>query len=254
MTVRHTHRLLVAAAGLGSVLVAAAPAAAGAPAADPAAVQRAVTSADGSALIREFFASAPDAPPGAARAAAPRIVGDPVPVLQLNPDFVRRADAPVTQQLYLASTARSADGRLASVWLTPAAGGGWSIANIASGDVERTFARAAGDAPAFREPQINAWYALRGGRVLPLNDDARRSVGAAGLPVAAYQRLVNERYGDKLPGSAYDRNGTAGGYDAAGTRPAGSDRFAGPGLIGGGLAAAALVGFGLLRRRRTAAA
>ncbi|MDH6579092.1 hypothetical protein [Kitasatospora sp. MAP5-34] len=46
---------------------------------------------------------------------------------------------------------------------------------------------------------MNAWYVLRGGRVLPLDDEARRSVGAGGVSLAAYQKLVHQRYGDKLP-------------------------------------------------------
>ena len=47
--------------------------------------------------------------------------------------------------------------------------------------------------------------------IVPLNAQARSEVGN-GMPVADYQRLVHARYADKLPGSAYDRSGKAGGY------------------------------------------
>ncbi|MEU3572704.1 hypothetical protein AB0E96_30415, partial [Kitasatospora sp. NPDC036755] len=117
-----------------------------------------------------------------------------------------------------------------------------------------------------REPQVNAWYVLRDGRVLPLDDEARRSVGAGGVTLAAYQQLVHQRYGDKLPGSAYDRAGKGGGYEADGAAAA-SQTVAGPQSVsvaeasGGGsvlpavtaaaaLGATALVGAGAVLRRR----
>ena len=72
----------------------------------------------------------------------------------------------------------------------------------------------------FREPQIDAWYVQHGDRIEPLDADAREAVGAHGTTVAAYRTRVAKAYGDKLPGSAYDQRGEAGGYGphAAGRR------------------------------------
>src|SRR5205085_7911441 len=64
----------------------------------------------------------------------------------------------------------------------------------------------------FHEPQIDAWYVQRGERIGPLDAHARKAVGAHGTTVAAYRERVMKAYGDKLPGSAYDKRGEAGGY------------------------------------------
>ncbi|MFI8998326.1 hypothetical protein [Streptomyces sp. NPDC053542] len=150
------------------------------------------------------------------RGAAPRIEGATVPVYVLAPDFVRgRSGAPVAKLGFLASKAVSADGQEASVWTVRAEGAdSWRVVNIATGADETRYAARAGAAGGtlFREPQIDAWYVQRGDRVLPLDADAKRAVGAAGTTVAAYQKRVHAAYGDKLPGSAYDRRGEAGGY------------------------------------------
>ncbi|WP_051789343.1 hypothetical protein [Streptomyces sp. NRRL S-1022] len=71
--------------------------------------------------------------------------------------------------------------------------------------------------PCFREPQINAWYVLRGNRVLPLNSEARTAVGAHGTSLKGYQHRVHEAYAARLAGSAYDEQGYADGFghDAA---------------------------------------
>ncbi|MEV7771711.1 hypothetical protein [Kitasatospora sp. NPDC086791] len=151
----------------------------------------------------------------AANAAAPRLAGDTVPVYVLDAGFVSGTPgAPVAKAEFTASKVVAADGQTASVW-TVRQGGSWRVVNIASGGDESDYAAkaaAGGGGTAFREPQVNAWYALRDGRVLPLDDEARLSVGADGVTLAAYQRLVHQRYGDKLPGSAYDRAGKGGGY------------------------------------------
>ncbi|MFE1176291.1 hypothetical protein [Streptomyces sp. NPDC058773] len=156
--------------------------------------------------------------PGAAHG-APRIEGSTVPVYVLSPDFVRgRSAAPVARLEFLASKAVAADGRTASVW-TVRKGPAWKIVNIADGDDETRYT-AAGTARAkggtvFHEPQIDAWYVQRGDRIEPLDADARKAVGADGTTVAAYRKRVAKAYGDKLPGSAYDRRGEAGGYGPA---------------------------------------
>ncbi|MBZ4014420.1 hypothetical protein [Streptomyces purpurogeneiscleroticus] len=148
------------------------------------------------------------------KAAAPRIEGATVPVHVLSPDFVRgRSGAPVAKLDFLASRAVSADGQEASVWTVRTAGADtWRVVNIATGADETAYAAKAKGGTLFREPQIDAWYVQRGDRVLPLDADAKRAVGASGTTVAAYQKRVHAAYGDKLPGSAYDRRGEAGGY------------------------------------------
>lgn len=189
----------------------------------------------------------------AASASAPRLTGATVPVYTLDAGFVAgTAGAPVARADFTASEVVAADGRTASVW-TVGDGTGWRVVNIASGGDESDYAaRAAGTGggTAFREPQLNAWYVLRGGRVLPLDDEARRSVGASGVSLAAYQKLVHQRYGDKLPGSAYDRAGKGGGFelDAA---PAGSSGDRLPLLTGAAaLGVTVLAGAGVALSRR----
>ncbi|MEU3374709.1 hypothetical protein ABZ734_30255 [Streptomyces sp. NPDC006660] len=152
----------------------------------------------------------------ALKAASPRIEGDPVPVYALSEAFVAgKAGAPVAQLEYLASTAVSSDGQKASLWTVPQ-GSSWKVVNIATGDDESHYAEAgAAKLPGgtvFQEPQINAWYVEKGDKVLPLDDDAVKAVGANGTTLAGYQKRVARAYGDKLPGSAYDRSGKAGGY------------------------------------------
>ncbi|WP_031076528.1 hypothetical protein [Streptomyces sp. NRRL WC-3742] len=195
----------------------------------------------------------------AASASAPRLAGDTVPVYTLDAGFVAGTPgAPVAKAEFTASKVVGADGQSASVW-TVRQGGAWRVVNIASGGDESDYAAkaASGGGTAFREPQINAWYVLRDGRVLPLDDEARRSVGAGGVSLTAYQKLVHQRYGDKLPGSAYDRAGEGGGYDVA--RAAEADTRAGGGsplpavTAAAALGVTALAGTGaVLRRRRTA--
>ncbi|MEU3992771.1 hypothetical protein OG229_28825 [Streptomyces platensis] len=170
--------------------------------------------------LARFFAA--DRKRGGAPALAPaaqgtpRIEGGTVPVYLLSPDFVRgRTAAPVARLEFLASKAVAVDGRTASVW-TVRQGAAWKVVNIADGDDETRYT-AAGAARAkggtvFHEPQIDAWYVQRGDRIEPLDADARKAVGAHGTTVAAYRKRVAKAYGDKLPGSAYDRRGEAGGY------------------------------------------
>ncbi|MEU9046915.1 MULTISPECIES: hypothetical protein [unclassified Kitasatospora] len=211
-----------------------------------------------------------------ASASAPRLAGDTVPVYVLDAGFAAGTPgAPVAKAEFTASKVVAADGQTASVW-TVRQGEAWRVVNIASGGDESDYAAkaASGGGTAFREPQVNAWYVLRDGRVLPLDDEARRSVGADGVTLAAYQQLVHQRYGDKLPGSAYDRAGKGGGYQAdaaAGTADAAADaavqQVAAPepaaeSATGGGaalpavtavaaLGATALAGAGAVLRRRT---
>ncbi|WP_282796979.1 hypothetical protein [Streptomyces sp. CC224B] len=151
--------------------------------------------------------------------AAPRVTGErAVPVYYVSPDFVAgKKGVPIARMQFLASTAVSSDGQKASLW-TVRQSGSWQVVNIATGDDETRYARVgAGKLPGgtvFHEPQINAWYVQKGERILPLDRDAVRAVGADGTTVAAYQRRVHKEYGDKLPGSAYAKSGKAGGFGA----------------------------------------
>ncbi|MEU0937679.1 hypothetical protein [Embleya sp. NPDC005971] len=201
----------------------------------------------------------------AAADAAPRIEGDVVAVYTLAPEFVAARPGarpvPIARQEFLAATVVAADGRRASVWTadTPA---GRQVVNIADGDDEARYAASGASLSSggivFREPQINAWFVQSGDRVLPLNADAKRVVGAGGTSVSAYHDRVHRAYADKLPGSGYDAKGLAGGFGpndtGSGTaRPADDPFGVGPtALAGVGLLGVAGVGGVLVtvRRRR----
>ncbi|MFE0104396.1 hypothetical protein [Streptomyces sp. NPDC059009] len=196
-------------------------------------------------------------------AAHPRVEGAAVPVYYLSPEFVAgKKDAPVGRLQFLASEAVSADGQRASLW-TAKQGTSWKVVNIATGDDETRYARAGAKklpgGTVFHEPQINAWYVQARTRVLPLDADAVRAIGARGTSVAAYQKRVHKEYGDKLPGSGYAKSGKAGGF---GARPSGSESASSTGtstdgpltvvsaVAGVGAAVAlGLSGIAVLRRR-----
>ncbi|MYT19754.1 hypothetical protein GTW69_05520, partial [Streptomyces sp. SID7760] len=167
------------------------------------------------ATLSRFFAREGKVAVDAAR---PRVEGEAIPVSYLSPDFVAgKAGAPVARLEFLASRAVSSDGQQAALW-TARTETGWQVVNIATGDDEFRYAQlGAAKLPGgtvFREPQIDAWYVAEGGRVLPLDEDAERAVGAQGTSLAAYRARVTRAYGDKLPGSAYAKAGKAGGYGA----------------------------------------
>ncbi|MEU4359172.1 hypothetical protein [Streptomyces virginiae] len=209
---------------------------------------------------------------------------DPVPMFEISPDFVTgKAQATPQTALrlsYLASRVNAADGKHAAVLLapkgnaaTPASGvqnvgaEGWQLAGIRDGDAEVGFAeRGTPQARTFTEPQINAWYRLTAeGLVEPLNEEATTGLGGKrGITLAAYQKLLTARYGDKMPGSEYDRKGLAGGYgglvegqpeqvSAASVQPDAEEPW--QPTAAKGLAAVATIGGAVLyaRRRRAAA-
>lgn len=197
------------------------------------------------------------------RTAAPRIEGATVPVYTLSPAFVAATPGatgvtrtPIAELEFFASKAVSSDGQEASVWSVPE-GRSWQVVNIATGADESLYAakgakRLAGGT-VFREPQIDAWYVQRGNRVLPLDPDATRAIGADGTTVRGYHQRVHRAYGDKLPGSPYDTRGKAGGYGAESgpqrdARALAADGAQGPGDGGGGLltGASAATGAGVL--------
>ncbi|MBJ6640496.1 hypothetical protein H4K36_26255 [Streptomyces sp. DHE7-1] len=173
------------------------------------AAARAVAGSDSTLdVLRRFFAAAPDhairataSPRAAGARAAPHLTGSGTTVYTLNADFVAgREDVPVAEPAFVAIDAVSATGRLASVW-TARTGRGWQVVNIASGAAETTYAaKADGRGTVFREPRINAWYLLRGDRVLPLDAGARAVVGEHGTSVARYRHHVRASYASRPPG------------------------------------------------------
>ncbi|MCM2414784.1 hypothetical protein [Streptomyces sp. RKAG290] len=273
----------LAAAGVlaGAALLTVAPQAAAAtgPSATPAALAAAHEVATDAATLdtlSRFFAREGAV---ARSAAAPRIQGAAVPVRTLSADFVAgEPGASVASLDYLASTAVSSDGQKASLWILPEPGqdGRWQVVNIATGDDETRYAAAGArklpGGTVFREPQIDAWYVTKGGRVLPLDRDAAGAVGADGTTLSAYRTRVRAAYADKLPGSAYARSGRAGGYGpsggaAAAERPGPAGGRSGPAIAAdatadtaltatsgaaaaGALAVLALCGATALRNRR----
>ncbi|MFI5806993.1 hypothetical protein [Streptomyces sp. NPDC051561] len=191
-------------------------------------------------------------------AAAPRVQRETVEVNTLSPEFVAgRPGARIAELEFMATTAVASDGQKASLWTAPLRGK-WQVVNIATGDDEtRYFAEGARKLPGgtvFREPQIDAWYVADTTRVLPLDADATRAVGAGGTTLAAYAGRVRAAYADKLPGTAYAQQGKAGGYAQGapdGTpAPAASATPAAPLAAAGGAALLALAGFTVVRLRR----
>lgn len=227
--------------------------------------------------------SAPAAP-----AAPPRFdLKDPVPMFEISPEFVagkaRTTPQTALRLSYLASRVNASDGRPASVLLAPQGNPsskgsgpqspgaeGWQLAGIRDGDKDLSLAeRGTPQARVFTEPQIHAWYRLTAaGMVEPLNEEAKTGFGGKrAITLAAYQKLVSARYGDKLPGSEYDRKGMAGGYAdltqdqpaqaaAASGRPAAAEASWQPVAVTGAAAALAAVGGSAVyaHRRRTASA
>ena len=216
--------------------------------------------------VGQFFASGGKKPQGdaqqlaaAAAAAAPRIDSATVPVYYLAPAFVADKSSsgtatPVAQLSFLATDTVSASGSHASVWTAQVGSEGWKVVNIASGSDETTYtAKATPGAAVFEEPQIGAWYQVVGGRVLPLNDTARASVGN-GVSLAQYHQLVHTRYADKMPGSAYDKAGLAGGFQAQAASKGSSTNTtpltAGLALVGFGVVGAGAVSWRRSRAQR----
>ncbi|MFI1399774.1 hypothetical protein [Streptomyces sp. NPDC020681] len=250
---------LTACLSLGAIGTATAAGAVDGPsAADRAAARRAATAPATIETLSRFFAR-----DGAVTkaAAAPRVEGETVPVHLLAPDFVAgKAGVPVARLEFLATPAVSSDGQRASLW-TARRGAQWQVVNIATGDDEFRYAqlgaRKLPGGTVFREPQIDAWYVSGGTKVLPLDEDAVRAVGARGTSLAAYRARVTKAYADKLPGSPYAKGGRAGGYASSAPAPAPHDdpavTAASWTAAAGALAALGLLATAAVRRRRAAA-
>ncbi|MGW6567703.1 hypothetical protein [Streptomyces sp. NPDC054975] len=177
-------------------------------------------------------AGAPKNAPAADAAPPGFELKDPVPMFEISPELVAgktRATPQTALRLsYLASRVTASDGKHAAVLLAPKGNAtakgsgprnvgaeGWELAGIRDGDKDVSLAeRGTPQARTFIEPQIHAWYRLTAkGMIEPLNKEATSGLGGKrSITLAAYQKLVTARYGDKLPGSQYDRKGMAGGY------------------------------------------
>ncbi|GGX24129.1 hypothetical protein [Streptomyces noursei] len=191
------------------------------------------------AVSRFLGATANAGADGGAGAAAPMAPGahnnqpafnlnDPVALYELAPEFVTGKTKPtagdVARLSYLASRVNDTNGHKATVLLSSTANGAgsagsWHLAGVSDGDNDVSYGKqATGGSKVFTEPQIHAWYRLTNDTVEPLNREASSGLGGKRtVTLAAYQKLVHGRYADKLPGSAYDRKGLAGGFGPAST-------------------------------------
>lgn len=153
--------------------------------------------------------------PGAhAAAAATSANADPrtqVPVYEPTAGFVSGTSDVPAALAYVAVPARTGDGTTATVW-AERQGAAWTVVNVASGDYERKYAAAATGGYLLHEPQVNAWYAVRGDAVTVLDGSVTGLAAGTKLALADYRAQLHQRYADKLPGSAYDRDGAGGGY------------------------------------------
>lgn len=190
--------------------------------------------------------------PGAAPAAAHamRAAADAntqIPVYEPTAAFINgESDVPAALA-YVASPAHLADGREATVWAQPSKAG-WQVVNVASGDDEQVHAAAAHGGYLLHEPQVNAWYSVTGDTVTVLDGAVSGVPAGTRVTLAAYRAELQKRYGDKLPGSTYDKTGAGGGY-AVPAPNTGTDGSSAIALAIGGAAAAAAGGAFFLRRR-----
>ncbi|WP_410599348.1 hypothetical protein [Amycolatopsis sp. lyj-90] len=176
-----------------------------------------------------------------------------VAVYTLNPDFVRgTAGAPAGALSSVAVTATADSGQKATLQAMPDGPGKWVAAGAFSGNDEETFsARLRPGSVLLNEPQIDGWYDLGADDVVLLRASLPQSEVGKSLSLSDYQRKVHDRYGDKLPGSDYQRN------QGIGFAPAGPQLVDGgvpvailAGSIAGGVAVLALAVFLVWRKRR----
>lgn len=198
----------------------AADAPAGAPtAADLAAVSTVVTSdATTQRLAKAEFPGAAKADMAIAARTAKADPRTPVAVYQPTAAFIAGTSAVPAELAYVATPATLGNGDAATVW-SQREGAGWAVYNVASGDVEKRLAARTGKGYLLSEPQAGAWYAVDGDTVTVLDGSSVAKTGEK-MTLAAYREALQNRYGDKLPGSTYDRTGAAGGYGAS---PVGDD-------------------------------
>ncbi|MEU9237227.1 LPXTG cell wall anchor domain-containing protein [Streptomyces subrutilus] len=186
-------------------------------------------------------------------------IKDPVALNEIAPAFVAGTAQPLPTEAVkltqlVSSLSTTVNGRNATVMLAPTQGGGWHLAAIRDGNSDVMYAsKATLGTLVFTEPQIRGWYQLRLTTVEPLNDQARQGLdGQASVSLSDYQKLVQARYADKLPGSQYDTQGYSSGYSL----PSKTDDTTSPTpLLAGGSGAALALAAGaavIIRRRRRA--
>lgn len=200
---------------LGSGQASAADSPSGAPtAADLATVSTVVTSdATTQRLAKAAFPGAAKADTAIAARTAKADPRTPVAVYQPTAAFLAGNSGTTAELAYVAVPATLGNGTAATVW-TQREGAGWSVFNVASGDVEKRLASQTGKGYLLTEPQAGAWYAVDGDTVTVLDGSTVAKTGEK-MTLAAYREALQSRYGDKLPGSTYDRTGAAGGYGAS---------------------------------------
>ncbi|MEV7553469.1 hypothetical protein AB0N89_27980 [Amycolatopsis sp. NPDC089917] len=187
------------------------------------------------------------------------VIDDSFPVYELSRDFVAGGGAVAGQLAYVAVPVTASDGQTATVWSVRGDDGAWRVGNIASGDRESELARRLPvGATLLHEPQVDAWYALRDGRVTLLDSGASGYAAGATATLAEYQKTVSGRYGAMLANSPYAQEGKAGGYNAqvmprgdGGPAPDAQDTGFVPLLIFGGLLLICVAGFFLHSKRHT---
>ncbi|WP_181776516.1 hypothetical protein [Amycolatopsis pittospori] len=195
---------------------------------------------------------------GSRQAPSVSVVDESFPVYELSRDFVAGDGAVAGQLAYVAVPVTASDGQSATVWSVRGDDGAWRVGNIASGDRESELARRLPvGATLLHEPQVDAWYALRDGRVTLLDSGASGFAAGASATLAEYQKEVSGRYGAMLAGSPYAQEGKAGGYNAqvmprgdGGPAPDAQDTGFVPLLIFGGLLLIGIAGFFLHSKRR----
>ncbi|MFK0071664.1 hypothetical protein [Arthrobacter woluwensis] len=219
----------VSALAAGALLGASAAQAAPLDQGDRAKARAAATSQDAAALIQQAVKAQAAQPAvglakqGVAAAAdavskgpsALKIEPTAIPVYALSPEFVQGRSKEPGSLSYVAFSANQGSSKQ-TLFTAPDSSGSWKAVNVASGDTERQMAALAKGGELLLEPQIGAWYSVSGQQVRALNDSAVESIGRAPISVTGYQRKVAAAYGDKQPGSGYDKSGSAGGYDAKG--------------------------------------
>ncbi|VVJ18800.1 Uncharacterised protein [Amycolatopsis camponoti] len=159
-------------------------------------------------LATTKFPGAHPAPVAQAANADPRTQ---VAVYEPTAAFVAGASDVLAALAYVAVPARTGDGTTATVW-AERRGAAWTVVNVASGDYERKYGEAAAGGYLLHEPQVNAWYAVHGDSVTVLDGSVTGLAAGTKLTVRDYRAALHQRYADKLPGSAYDRDGAGGGY------------------------------------------
>ncbi|MFD2470007.1 hypothetical protein [Amycolatopsis silviterrae] len=209
-------RTLVLAGAIAAAVFAATPASAATPAgpspSDTAAISGVLASPGTAArLAHTKFPGAAPAAAHATRAAAD--TSTQIPVYEPTAAFISGASDVPAALAYVASPAHLADGRDATVWTQPSASG-WQVINVASGNDEQVHAAAAHGGYLLHEPQVNAWYSVNGDTVTVLDGAVSGVPAGTRVTLATYQAELQKRYGDKLPGSTYDKTGAGGGYAA----------------------------------------